>query len=227
MRKGVGKRGLMPKGKIKIKWSADFAYGIGLLATDGCLSSDGRHILFVSKDLEQIINFKKAFKIKNIKTGLSTSGQRKTNAHRVQFGDVLFYRFLEGIGLTPAKSKTIESVSIPDEYFFDFLRGCLDGDGYTYSYWDPRWKSSFMFYTGFVSSSRAYTKWLQQEIKSRLGINGHITKAKKKSWYYQLKYGKKDSIKIFRKIYKQKNNLFLNRKKLKIENALAIVGEHL
>ena len=55
----MGKRGTKPRGKIEIKWSPDFAYVIGLIATDGCLSTNGRHVIFVSKDLEQVENFKK------------------------------------------------------------------------------------------------------------------------------------------------------------------------
>ena len=54
----MGQRGAKPKGKVKIKWSADFAYAIGLIMTDGNLSPDGRHLCFTSKDIEQINNYK-------------------------------------------------------------------------------------------------------------------------------------------------------------------------
>ena len=37
--------------RIKIEWSPEFAYAIGLIVTDGSLSKDGRHINFSSKDL--------------------------------------------------------------------------------------------------------------------------------------------------------------------------------
>ena len=40
--------------KVKIKWSPKFAYAIGLIATDGNLSIDGRHIIFTSKDLQLV-----------------------------------------------------------------------------------------------------------------------------------------------------------------------------
>src|SRR2546423_10250786 len=32
-------------------------------------------------------------------------------------------------GLTPAKSLTLRPLVIPDEYFAEFFRGCIDGDG--------------------------------------------------------------------------------------------------
>lgn len=219
-------KGIRPKRKIKIKWSSNFAYGIGLLATDGCLSSDGRHITFVSKEIEQIKNFMRALDIKGIKVGITKSGYNNATAHRVQFGDVIFCRFLEGIGLTPAKSKTIGHINIPQKYLFDFLRGCLDEDGTFYSYWDPRWKSSFMFYTEFISASKNHISWIQEQIYKQLRIKGHIT-TDRNSVIIQLKYAKSDSIKLLRKIYSDRKCLYLKRKKLKINKALAIVGERL
>jgi len=55
----MGLRGPKPKkkGGVKIKWSSNFAYAIGLLASDGCLSSDGRHIILTSRDREQLENY--------------------------------------------------------------------------------------------------------------------------------------------------------------------------
>ncbi len=146
----MGKRGPKPKSKIKIEWSSHFAYAIGLLVTDGCLSKDGRHVLFVSKEIEQINNFKLSLGL-NTPVGIVYSGYDGQPAFRIQFSDVEFYNFLLDIGVTPKKSLTLGKLSIPDEYFFDFLRGCFDGDGCSYSYWDPRWKSSFMFYISFTS----------------------------------------------------------------------------
>jgi len=222
----MGKRGPKPKGKVKIKWSADFAYIVGLIVTDGNLSSDGRHITFVSKDIEQINNFKKCLGLRDIKTGKNFSGYNRQFAHRVQFGDILFYNFLLSIGITPNKSKTIGRIDIPDKHFFDFLRGCFDGDGCTYSYWDPRWKSSFMFYTEFVSAGGKHISWLRETIFQKIGIYGHVTKDSKGSTY-QLKYAKKESLILLKKMYYSTSNLFLSRKKLKIDKMLGIVGKRL
>ena len=118
-------------------------------------------------------------------------------------------------------------LKIPKEYFFDFLRGVLDGDGYTYSYWDPRWRSSFMFYLGFVSASRKFIDWLQKEVFDRISVKGHITFSKTKGACYQLKYAKSDAVKILKKMYHSENIRYLSRKKLKIDKMLAIVGASL
>ncbi len=218
----MGKRGPKPKGKVNIRWSSNFAYAIGLLVSDGNLSPDGRHIVFVSKDKEQLLNFMTALRIRVlIGRVVSISNLVK----RVQFGDVLFYNFLLDIGLTPNKSKIIGKIAIPTKFFFDFLRGTFDGDGCTYSYFDPRWQSSFMFYTTFVSASQRHIFWLREEIFKRLEIWGHITGGGKT--VFQLKYAKADSLKLLRKMYYKKNVLSLSRKRLKIEEMLRIVGEQL
>ena len=217
----MGKRGPKPKGKVKIEWCADFAYAIGLIATDGCLSKDGRHILFVSKDIEQINNYLKALRISNV-VGSSRSTYTGEYIPRVQFGDVLFYNFLLSIGLTPAKSKTLGALDVPQKYFFDFLRGLHDGDGSFYSYWDPRWKSSFMYYLIFGSASKVHILWLQNILQKRLGISGHITGKGKARTVYQLKYAKQESLKVIKKMYYSEAVTCLSRKRQKIEKALQI-----
>lgn len=219
-------RGPKPKGKVKIRWSSNFAYAIGLMVSDGNLSPDGRHILFTSKDLELIQLFQKALGIE-MYIGKKSNGQSREKIYFVtQFGDVLFYQFLLDIGLMPNKSKIIGKIKIPAKYFFDFLRGSFDGDGCTYSYFDPRWRSSFMFYTCFVSASPAHIIWLREEIYKRIKIRGHVTLSNV-STLQQLKYAKADSVKLLRKIYSPRNVKSLSRKRLKIMKMLATVGEKL
>lgn len=220
----MGKRGQKPKNKVKIKWSANFAYAIGLLTTDGCLSKDGRHIDLTSKDREQLQNFLLCLKSNN-KISMKHSSLGKKYL-RVQLGDVNFYKFLLTIGLMIRKTKIIREIKIPDKYFFDFLRGHFDGDGTFYSYWDPRWHSSFMFYTVFNSASKIHINWLQNKIYELIAINGHITKSVNSS-VYQLKYAKAESLKLIPKLYYNKNIIYLRRKRLKIEKALDINRKHL
>lgn len=212
---------MRPMGKVQTHWSPSFAYAIGLLTTDGNLSPDGRHINFTSKDSELIESFKKCLNLSN-KIGMKARGSEQEKKYYVlQFGDVLFYNFLLGIGLTPRKSLTLTSLLIPSQYFFDYLRGHFDGDGSFYSYFDPRWKSSFMFYTSFLSASEKHVLWLQDEIFLRLSIRGHITKSKNSS-VYQLKYAKADSLQLLPKMYYDKQAMSLSRKRMKIEKAIGV-----
>ena len=218
----MGKRGPKPKGKVKIEWSPDFAYAIGLLATDGNLSKDGRHISFTSKDLEQIINFESALKIEVLISKKARLNKRGKRYHVVQFSDVTFFTFLISIGITPAKSKTLGKIKIPKVLFLDFLRGVLDGDGYIHSYFDPRWKSSFLWYLGFCSASPKFLIWIRKELFIRFGVKGHITKSEGQSCQ-QLKYAKNEARLIVGRLYEDPTSLCLSRKKLKIQRILAIV----
>ncbi len=212
---------MKPLGKVEIKWSQSFAYAIGLLVTDGNLSSDRRHVIFTSKDLELVNKFQKSLKI-NLHVGKKSSGSNKNKEYYViQIGDVLFYQFLISIGLMPNKTKIIGTVKIPKIYFADFLRGHFDGDGSFYSYWDPRWKSSFMFYTTFVSSSKIHIDWLREKIFSLANVKGHITKNINNS-VYQLKYAKMESLKLLPKLYYDKDVVCLKRKRVKIEKVIKI-----
>lgn len=214
---------MKPLGKIKIKWSPEFAYAIGLLVTDGSLSKDSRHIVLVSKDKEMIENFMKVLDFQN-KIGRHSRGSSIDKKYfRVQFGDVNFYNFLLKIGLMPNKTKIIGDVKIPDKYFFDFLRGHFDGDGSFYSYWDPRWRSSYMFYTILISASKNHIEWLQKFIYKFLKIKGYITKSVNDS-VYQLRYAKVESLKLLSKLYYNSNIVCLSRKRLKIRKALSIIG---
>lgn len=217
----MGKRGPKSKRKVNLEWCSDFAYAIGLIASDGCLYNNGRSIALVSKDKEQVDNFQKALGISQ-KIGL-TYGHDKIQAFRVQLSDVYFWDFLNSIGLTPNKSKTIEKVDIPDQFFFDFVRGLFDGDGSIHSYYDKRWKNSFMFYLSFTSAAKVFIEWFQNEIEVRLNIKGCITNSEGTSWY-QLKYAKKETQILLSNMYKDEC-LCLSRKKLKIATILAMIGQ--
>lgn len=208
-----------PLSKIKIEWSPNFAYAIGLLATDGSLSKDGRHIAFVSKDKQQVITFKKCLGLKTkLSTKSSGSVSEKLYFH-TQFGDINFYRWLLTIGITPNKSKTIRALDIPDKYFPDFLRGHFDGDGCFYQYRDKRWRSSFMFYMNFGSASRQHVEWLQARINELWGIHGHTTISNK---MWMLRYAKKESRILISKLYYRPNLPYLQRKKDKIKKFVDI-----
>lgn len=215
------------KSRISTNWSYNLAYAIGLITTDGCLSKDGRHIDFTSKDIQLIKTFKKCLGLKKVKIGYKISGYSDKWYPRIQFGDINFYKFLLGIGLTPAKSKTLGSLKIPRKYFFDFLRGCFDGDGSIHAYWDKRWHSSYMYYSSFVSASLNHLEWLEKNIYRFAKAEGFINKSSIKSARaYQLKYAKSASKILFEKMYYSDNMPLLKRKYLKFKKFLSIDLKH-
>ena len=216
-------RGVKPKRK-EVSWSPRLAYAVGLMATDGCLSVDGRHIDLTSKDKEQLENFMRCID-KEIPITHKISGYTKKPVTRIQFSDVGLYNFFVSIGLTSRKTKTIGELIIPDDVFFDFLRGHLDGDGCFYSYYDTRWKNSFMFYLLFMSASKSHVVWIRATIQRLSGARGHITHAGKKGReIYTVRYGKAASLAICERLYANPTSICLTRKRLKIVRALGIVG---
>ena len=219
----MGKRGVKPKQHVSTQWSGELAYAVGLIVTDGCLSVDGRHIEFSSKDRDLVYTFRKCLKLENT-VGKKTSGYTGRNDYyRIQFGDVHFYEWLQRIGLSPRKSKTIAKLKIPRRYFFDFLRGSFDGDGTIYSYWDPRWHSSYMFYITFTSASLQHLQWLKESIENILGVTGTI---KVGARAYQLAYAKTSSRALLKKMFHRENIPYLKRKFLKAMKILKIDDLH-
>lgn len=197
--------------KVKIEWSSKFAYAIGLIATDGCLSGDRRHIDFTSKDEELVLKFRECLGINN-KVGIKQRGKDKykmNTCFRVQFCDTNFYEFLISIGLSPRKSKTINSLKIPNRFFKDFLRGCIDGDGSIGSFKHPESKHP-QLRIRLVSASKNFLEWIKSQIERALKIKtGWIYNA---GDVYALCYAKADSVKLISFLYGDRDCVCLSRK---------------
>ena len=199
--------------KINISWSPSFAYAIGLIVSDGNLSKDGRNMSFTSKDIEQIDSLKTALGIDNKTRKI----KRKNEYFVVHFGDKIFYEFLNDIGITSAKSKTIKAVDISDYFFADFLRGVFDGDGSFYTFSDKRWPNSSGFRMSFASASTPFLLWLKEKLSSLYLTKGFI---KQGGGVMILEYVKGDTRKLFNVMYHNKDVLCLSRKYLKVKKAL-------
>ncbi|MBI3342205.1 hypothetical protein HY024_03720 [Candidatus Curtissbacteria bacterium] len=194
--------------KKRKNWSASFAYAIGLITADGCLSKDGRHIDFTSKDLIQVETFAKILKLNN-KIGTKYRGPDKEKFYnRIQFGNIIFYRFLVEIGLSPNKSKTIGEMKIPDKYFQDFLRGVFDGDGNAIEAKHPESQHP-QLRVRFFSASDNFIRWLHNQIKNRLEVNGFVQFHERA---YTLTFAKADSVKIAKFMYYKNGLPYLPRK---------------
>lgn len=200
--------------KRTYKWSGSIAYSAGLIASDGCLQKDGRHIDLTSKDREQLVCFSKALN-RDFHIGNKLNGNKQSSL-RIQFSDVAYYDFLMGAGITPAKSHTLANIHVPDRYYPDFLRGVFDGDGTSYSYFDPRWSHSFMFYLCICSASNDFLTYLQTTNRRLLGTLGGSIRHNQKASI--LAYAKKDSQLLYQSMYKTAVDLYLPRKRMKLEN---------
>ncbi|MBP7119316.1 hypothetical protein KBA63_04495 [Candidatus Woesebacteria bacterium] len=202
-------------------WNPNFAYAIGLLVADGNLSKDNRHIDLTSKDLSQIVTFASILSLNNKIGRKRVKGYDNNLYYRIQFGNKTFYDFLVKIGLSPRKSTTIGEIKVPNKYFADYLRGYFDGDGCTYSYFDPRWKNSFLLYMSFTSGSAKYLVWLNNSIYKKYHILGRINHLAKTG--YQLRFGKKSTLILISKMYYKEGLPCLSRKYSKIVQSLGII----
>lgn len=197
-----------PSKFISTNWNENLAYAIGLLTSDGCLSSDKRHLEFNSKDKEQVEHFRKCLNLNNKITKKARSNEKIKKYYRIQFGSVQFYRFLESIGLCSKKSKILKKLKIPQRFFSDFLRGLFDGDG-TFGTFNHPESQYPQLRLRFASASKQFIRWLYQEIKRELNTKGFIADGKRDE---NLTFGISDSLKLLNYIYYSPNIICLSRK---------------
>lgn len=198
------------RNKVKCEWTSNFAWVIGIFTSDGNLSSDGRHLNITSKDEEIVLNVKKCLNLSNT-IGRKARGYTTEKKYFVlQFGDKTFYEFLLKIGLMPAKSKIVSEIRVPDKYFPDFLRGCIDGDGNVSISKHPESKFP-QLRIRLVSASKVFIYWIKDKIKQYSKCSGGWVYRTPKNMYV-LSFGKRDSIEIIRFMYYKGAKVYLKRK---------------
>jgi hypothetical protein len=195
------------------------AYVVGLLATDGCLSSDRRHIILTSRDRELVETYLGCLG-RPIRYRVART-RRGKRANYPQFSDVAFYDWLLSVGLTPRKSLTLGPIAVPDEYLISLVRGLLDGDGSVSvfrhkptrrAYPDYIYERLWVF---FLSASRPHVDWLRDRLKATVGLDGYVERIgrKKKRDLFRLKYGKRESMILLQLLYADASAPCLERKK--------------
>jgi hypothetical protein len=187
----------MPQKRKDLKIEgANLWYLVGLITTDGCLCPDGRHIDITSKDFQFLQTIKGATGLKN-KIGIKYNSKNQRCFH-IQVGNKNLYGFLLSIGLSQNKSLTLGALEIPNQYFIDFLRGVIDGDGCIRSWIHPtnkREQWSLRIYSG----SEEFVNWLSDTIAWLLEVFGKIHKSGNNLWV--LKYGKMAAREITKQCY--------------------------
>ena len=211
-------------------WSADVAYVVGLIATDGNLGRKRAAISIVSKDVNLLETVRRCFVLSTpIKPH---RGGYSNRCHHLAWCDRSVYDWLRGIRLTPAKSLTLGPLSVPDEYFADFFRGCVDGDGSISTYTDRYHTAKnerYVYdrlYVSIVSASQRFIEWLGATVSRLIGVTGSITvrhqQAKNPIW--KLRYAKAQSLRVLAWMYYTPNVPCLARKRLTAERFLSPLG---
>lgn len=193
---------------IPCRWSPEMAYVVGLMATDGCLVGDRRHLSLTSADVDLLETFRVLIGRPAIKIRPKVSALGR--AHDLQFGDVLLWEFLEDVGLTPRKSLTLGALRVPDEYVFDCARGLLDGDGSIDNFVHAPTRRTYPEYRyerlilKFHSASRAHLEWLRDTMLRVAGWPGHVTATHSRDRatpMYALRFGKYASVALLERMY--------------------------
>ena len=189
------------------RWTPEIAYAVGLIATDGNLSKNRAQLSFVSKDLDQVETLRRCLQLQApVFLAKAPSGRF---CNKTQWCDRGLYNWLVNVGLTPAKSLTLGPLAVPDEYFVDFFRGCIDGDGSVLVYTDRyhvQKKECYVYerlYVSLVSASLPFLEWIRATIGRLLGFTGTIgvqTRPGRRP-IYKLRYAKRDSVRIIRWMY--------------------------
>ena len=204
-------------------WSADIAYAVGLIASDGCLQRDGRVVL-TSKDRDLLETFSQI-------VGAEVKIRSRLGGFGVVTSDVWinrpgFYDFLLTAGLMPNKSKTLGPLDIPLEYWMDFTRGVFDGDGTIVILKDKR--SRFpMLQVKFFSGSLVFLEWLWENLRALQVVEGGTIYTFKRQFrqLFSLSFAKADSVQLLREMYKNEDCPHLPRKRAKYEEFLALTTQ--
>jgi hypothetical protein len=172
-------------------------YLVGLIASDGCLQKDGKVVAIYSADITFLNDLKQLL---NIRGKVYTYTKRKLSC--LQICSKTFYEFLLSIGLTPAKSLTLGKLKIPDEYFNDFLRGEIDGDGYIRK-WTNKGEYTEQCTCGICSASYEFANWLKNKISVLYSVNCSFYKEtpKKGNIIYRLVLPKLATQKVLKEVY--------------------------
>ena len=202
------------------RWTAELAYAVGLIATDGNLSPKRGALSITSNDVDLLEAVRSRLDLRaRIRPHPGGYGHR---CHRLIWHDCVLYEWFLTIGLTPAKSLTLGPLAVPDEYFADFFRGCIDGDGSIVTYVDRynTFKSPAYVYTrlfvSIVTASRRFAEWLQATIRRLRGASGSLTvrRSAGKRDLFCLRYAKGESLSILRWMYHRPGVLCLERKRV-------------
>lgn len=186
-------------------WSSNMAYLLGFWYADGCI--------YGGKMFDITVHAKDKYIIKKFAEELSYDGPIKDyvdrQAARINFCCKVIYNDLISLGGTERKSLTLTFPTdiVPEEYLSDFIRGYFDGDGCVCLVKGGR------INTSFCSGSKKFLDELLLILKEKAGIQGGSYDPSSKT----IRFGKKDSLKLYLFMYKNNPELFLLRKKEKFK----------
>lgn len=190
------------------------AYWLGFLYADGYIinnKSNRNYELGIElniKDIQVLKDFNKA--LGNVHKIQEKYNEKEFNGYKYNTHSCILRVYSKHIvddliklNILPNKTYKKEYPKC-DKYFYDFLRGFLDGDGSIY-------KSKNVLYVKFTNSNYNFLKYIKNTVENNIKINMSIYKENDNK--YNLCVTKKeDCKKLLEKLYEDKNCQKLNRK---------------
>lgn len=108
------------------EWSHDMAYILGYATADAGIRSKKYEVKFKSIDLELL-----EFVQKSLNTNYQIKKEKNSNCYVLVLYSKKLVESLYNLGLMDRKSLIVKlNKQVPDQYFWSYLRGLVDGDGY-------------------------------------------------------------------------------------------------
>lgn len=191
--------------------SSQMAYILGFLLADGRLEPTGISFVVGKKKDKPLLE-----KINQAMESNYPIEERKDGSFRLRIFNPIIIQDLRRLGCNFGKMKNSTIPNISSQFFRDFVRGYLDGDG-----WITGDRKDMEISIGFSSGNQNFLQNLIKKLNRKLNLSRNnlrkkekLTKNNKISIYYQVEYYSNNAYKIIRYLYDnlRKNDLFLLRK---------------
>jgi hypothetical protein len=211
-------------------------YLLGAFITDGTIGQSGFYSILTSVDVDWLEIIAKIIS----PTLLPQSNNNKVK--RLKISNKEITTWFQSHGCLPAKSLTVKLPQIPDEYFRDFLRGCIDGDGcITYGNYKTVSKYGKEYYYPthncyLCSSSFVFLEKITEKLVA-LGLKASLSEIKKvksildgreiipKNPHYRISFGGQTCYDLLNYAYYPGHKLAMPRKNLLAQEIIAFYEE--
>ncbi len=195
-------------------WSNDMAYVLGYWYADGSVERvpaiRGHYIRISSVDLTLIEQVKVAMKSKHniVEYPPRVKGRMR---YVLRIGSKPLFDAMNKHGLTEHKSLSMKFPKIPKKYLPAFIRGYFDGDGCIHAEKNVTGKTKRLVVI-FTSGSWDFLLSLQSLLHDVAGVssNRKIGVTESIGTAYQLRYGTRDSLRLFLFMYPKMSGRYLH-----------------
>lgn len=211
------------------KHTPQMAYVLGCFASDGGMflnSGGSKYIQFVSTDVKFLRNIRKLLKSKHKISEKKHSNKNWNYCYVIQIGSKDLFADLERLGFVPNKSKNLKMPEISNALFNHFVRGYFEGDGCVwYGTYNKKGRITKprLLQTHFICGDKTFLKKLSVKLENIAGTGRGSLVDKNNG--FDLSYSKRDSLKLYDFLYKDKKKLFSDKKYIKFKKALEFCGD--